>query len=63
MRNLGVFLVLVAAQVAYGHYQGPFLLWGVDNLSEMKIPTLQGEMLEKFVKKILKGRKIYLIMG
>ncbi|KAL7011712.1 hypothetical protein ACKWTF_014397 [Chironomus riparius] len=41
MRNLSVILVALAVQVAYGHYQGPFLLWGVENLNEMKIPTLQ----------------------
>jgi len=50
MRNLSVILVALAVQVAYGHYQGPFLLWGVDNLNDMKIPTLQGENFEEFLK-------------
>jgi len=43
MKNLSVILVALAVQVAYGHYQGPFLLWGVENLNDMKIPALQGE--------------------
>ncbi|KAL7011713.1 hypothetical protein ACKWTF_014398 [Chironomus riparius] len=41
MRNFSVILVVLAVQVVYGHYQGPFLLWGVENLNEMKIPALQ----------------------
>lgn len=44
-----IFCVLLAGlmvQLAYGHYQGPFLLWGVENLNDMKIPTLQGELLD-----------------
>jgi len=42
MKVIGLILAICAIQVVYGHYQGPFLLWGVDNLNDMKIPTLQG---------------------
>jgi hypothetical protein len=48
MRNLSVILVALVVQVAYGHYQGPFLLWGVENLSDLKIPALKGEDFKEF---------------
>jgi hypothetical protein len=53
MKNqiLPILLVLVASGAALGHYSGPFLLWGLENLNDMKIPTLQGENYKFFTRK------------
>lgn len=46
MKNLSLVLILLSFHVTYGHYQGPFLLWGLEDLNSMRIPALQGEKLE-----------------
>ena len=43
-RKLFALTVLAAMSgLAVGHYSGPFLFWGLENLNGMQIPTLQGE--------------------
>ncbi|XP_070507869.1 V-type proton ATPase subunit S1-like [Chironomus tepperi] len=41
MRSSYLILIIFVFQSTYGHYHGPFLLWGVENLNKMKIPALQ----------------------
>lgn len=46
MKKINVFVILSLAFVvstATASYSGPFLFWGMDNLNNLKIPTLQGE--------------------
>lgn len=40
---LTVFSLLMFASMSAASYAGPFLFWGMDNLSNMKTPTLQGK--------------------
>jgi hypothetical protein len=46
MKKLSIFTVLgllTISSLATASYAGPFLFWGMENLSSMKIPTLQGK--------------------
>lgn len=40
---LGILSLFVVISKVSASYSGPFLFWGVDNLSKSKIPTLQGK--------------------
>lgn len=35
--------LFMAVSMASASYSGPFLFWGMDNLNDLKIPTLQGK--------------------
>lgn len=51
LKNLTLIVILSLISSSLAHYSGPFLFWGVENLNNLKIPTLQGE--EKFQLKNL----------
>lgn len=56
MRKFGVFSLILGlslCSLSQAHYNGPFLLWGVENLNNLKIPTLQGMKIENFMKFLL----------
>lgn len=51
MKKFKVFsliLFLSLCRVSLGHYSGPFLLWGVENLNNLKVPALSGEKMKFF---------------
>lgn len=43
---LSFIAILSVCHVSVAHYSGPFLLWGVENLNNLKIPALQGKNCE-----------------
>jgi uncharacterized Tic20 family protein len=43
--NLVVLSLTLLISVTTASYAGPFLFWGVENLNNQKIPTLQGKFL------------------
>lgn len=41
--GLVVICLFLVGSMTNASYSGPFLFWGMDNLNDLKIPTLQGE--------------------
>lgn len=39
-------ILLVIAAVCSAEYEGPYLLWGLKGLDDIKVPTLQGKNLK-----------------